>query len=45
MNHGMNVDKNTARRMKNALVASQRAQNPAFKEYWKKVFDQLFLGI
>jgi hypothetical protein len=41
----MNFDKNTARRMRNALDASNRAQNPKFKEYWKKVFDQLFLGI
>jgi hypothetical protein len=31
------------RRLKNVLVASQRAENPEFKAMWLKKFDQLFL--
>lgn len=33
----------TFRRLQNALKARERAHNPAFKAYWTKVFDQLFL--
>ncbi len=32
-----------ARRLKNVLVASQRAENPEFKKMWVKKFDELFL--
>lgn len=39
----MKFDKVLARRMKNVLVASQRAHNPDFKEMWLKKFDELFL--
>ena len=39
----MKYDLVLARRLKNVLVASQRAQNPQFKEMWLKKFDQLFL--
>ena len=31
------------RRLKNVLVASQRAENPEFNAMWLKKFDQLFL--
>ena len=39
----MKIDPVTYRRCKNALDARDRAQNPAFKAYWNKVFDQLFM--
>jgi hypothetical protein len=31
------------RRMKSVLEARDRAQNPAFKAYWNRVFDQLLM--
>ena len=40
----MKYDPTFVRRLKNVLVASQRAENPAFKEMWLKKFDQLFLN-
>ena len=39
----MKFDPLLARRLKNVLVASQRAENQAFKQMWVKKFDQLFL--
>ncbi len=33
-----------ARRLKNVLIASKRAENPEFKAMWLKKFDQLFLN-
>jgi len=39
----MKFDIVLARRLKNVLVASQRAENPAFKAMWLKKFDELFL--
>jgi hypothetical protein len=40
----MKFDSVLERRMRNALAARDRAQNPAFKAYWTKVFDNLFLS-
>lgn len=40
----MKIDLVLERRMRNALTARARAQNPAFKAYWTKVFDNLFLN-
>lgn len=40
----MKFDPVLYRRMKNALEAAERAQNPAFKAYWNKVFDKLFMS-
>ena len=40
----MKFDPVLARRLKNVLVASQRAENPEFKKMWLKKFDQLFLS-
>jgi hypothetical protein len=40
----MKFDPVLARRLKNVLVASQRAENPAFKAMWVKKFDELFLA-
>ena len=37
------TDPTFVRRLKNVLVASQRAENPAFKQMWIKKFDELFL--
>ena len=31
------------RRLKNVLIASQRAENPEFKAMWLRKFDELFL--
>jgi hypothetical protein len=39
----MKLDPVLARRLKNVLVASQRAENPEFKAMWVKKFDELFL--
>ena len=39
----MKLDPVLARRLKNVLVASQRAENPEFKALWVKKFDELFL--
>jgi hypothetical protein len=39
----MKYDPVLARRLKNVLVASQRAKNPEFKAMWLKKFDELFL--
>ena len=39
----MKFDPILARRLKNVLVASQRAENPEFKQMWIKKFDELFL--
>lgn len=39
----MKFDKVLARRLKNVLLASQRAENPLFKEMWLKKFDELFM--
>jgi hypothetical protein len=39
----MKPDRVLARRLKNVLVASQRAENPEFKAMWLKKFDELFL--
>jgi hypothetical protein len=39
----MKFDPVLARRLNNVLVASQRAENPAFKQMWVKKFDELFL--
>ena len=39
----MKFDPVLARRLKNVLVASKRAENPEFKAMWLKKFDQLFL--
>jgi len=38
------TDPTFVRRLKNVLVASQRAENPAFKQMWVKKFDELFLN-
>jgi len=38
------TDPTFVRRLKNVLVASQRAENPEFKAMWLKKFDQLFLN-
>ena len=38
------ADPTLVRRLKNVLVASQRAENPAFKQMWVKKFDELFLN-
>ena len=40
----MKFDPVVERRLRNALVARDRAQNPAFKALWNKVFDQVFLN-
>jgi hypothetical protein len=40
----MKYDPVLARRLKNVLVASQRAENPEFKAMWLKKFDALILG-
>jgi len=40
----MKPDLVLARRLKNVLVASQRAENPEFKALWLKKFDELFLN-
>ncbi len=40
----MKHDQVLARRLKNVLLASQRAENPLFKEMWLKKFDELFLN-
>jgi hypothetical protein len=40
----MKIDSVLERRMRNALIARDRAQNPAFKACWTKVFDNLFLS-
>jgi hypothetical protein len=40
----MKYDLVVERRLRNALVARERAQNPAFKELWNKVFDKVFLN-
>jgi hypothetical protein len=40
----MKFDPVVERRLRNALVARERAQNPAFKELWNKVFDKVFLN-
>jgi hypothetical protein len=40
----MKYDPVVERRLRNALVARERAQNPAFKELWNKVFDKVFLN-
>jgi hypothetical protein len=37
------TDRVFVRRLKNVLVASQRAENPEFKAMWIKKFDELFL--
>lgn len=37
------TDPTLVRRLKNVAVASQRAENPAFKQMWLKKFDELFL--
>ena len=37
------TDRVFVRRLKNVLVASQRAENPEFKQMWIKKFDELFL--
>ena len=37
------TDPTFVRRLKNVLVASQRAENPEFKAMWLKKFDELFL--
>ena len=39
----MKYDPILARRLKNVLTASQRAENPEFKAMWLKKFDELFL--
>ena len=39
----MKPDRVLARRLKNVLVASKRAENPDFKAMWLKKFDELFL--
>lgn len=39
----MKYDPILARRLKNVLVASRRAENPEFKAMWLKKFDELFL--
>lgn len=39
----MKPDPVLVRRLKNVLVASQRAENPEFKALWLKKFDELFL--
>lgn len=38
------ADPTFVRRLKNVLVASRRAGNPAFKQMWVKKFDELFLN-
>ena len=40
----MKYDPVVERRLRNALLARDRAQNPAFKALWNKVFDQVFLN-
>jgi hypothetical protein len=40
----MKYDPVTYRRCKNALEARDRAQNPAFKALWNKVFDKVFFN-
>lgn len=40
----MKPDRVLARRLKNVLVASKRAENPDFKAMWLKKFDELFLN-
>ena len=37
------TDRVFVRRLKNVLVASQRAENPEFKAMWLRKFDELFL--
>lgn len=39
----MKFDPIAYRRMKNALAARDRAQNPAFKALWNKVFDKILM--
>jgi hypothetical protein len=40
----MKFDPVLARRLKNVLIASKQAKNPAFKAMWLKKFDQIFLN-
>lgn len=45
MKHDIWTDPIFVRRLKNVLVASQRAENPEFKQMWIKKFDELFLKV
>lgn len=40
----MKYDPVTYRRCKNVLEARDRAQNPAFKALWNKIFDKIFMN-
>jgi hypothetical protein len=40
----MKYDPVVERRLRSALAARDRAQNPAFKALWNKVFDKLLLS-
>lgn len=40
----MTYDPVLERRLRSVLAARDRAQNPAFKAYWTKVFDELFFN-
>jgi hypothetical protein len=40
----MKFDNVTYLRCKSVLEARDRAQNPAFKALWNKVFDKLFMN-
>lgn len=39
----MKFDPVVYRRCKNVLEARDRAQNPAFKALWNKIFDKIFM--
>jgi len=40
----MKYDPVVYRRCKNVLEARDRAQNPAFKALWNKIFDKIFMN-
>ena len=40
----MKYDPVVHRRCKNVLEARDRAQNPAFKALWNKIFDKIFMN-